>query len=159
MEESLELGGKSPILVFEDADLDGAANGLIAGNFGASGQSCVAGSRGLIHRPILKDLIKRIVQKTDGIIVGDPLDTATHVGPLCTPAQVRRIKEVLAKSLIQGAVIHLGGAAIAGPGNYMAPTLVECTRPDTETLQVEMFGPVMSLNSEGILSESRKFLT
>lgn len=142
---SLELGGKSPIVVFEDAGLDGAANGLIAGNFGASGQSCVAGSRGLNHRPILKELIQHIVQKTDEIMVGDPLDAATHVGPLCTPAQVNRIKDVLAKSLTQGAVIHFGGAAIARPGNSMAPTLVECARPDTETLQVEMFGPVMSL--------------
>ena len=142
---SLELGGKSPIIVFEDADLDGAANGLIAGNFGASGQSCVAGSRGLIQRTILKDLIERIMQKSAGIVVGDPLDADTHVGPLCTPAQVNLIKDVLAKSHKQGAIIHMGGAAIDGPGNYMAPTIVECAVPETETLLFEMFGPVMSL--------------
>ncbi len=142
---SLELGGKSPIVVFEDADLDGAANGLIAGNFGASGQSCVAGSRGLIHRPILKELIERIIQKTTSIIVGDPLEATTHVGPLCTSAQISRIEDTLAKSITQGAVIHMGGSAIEGPGNYMAPTLIECVVPQTETLLVEMFGPVMSL--------------
>lgn len=142
---SLELGGKSPILVFDDADLDGAANGLIAGNFGASGQSCVAGSRGLVHRPILSDLIGRIRDKAQGIIVGNPLEASTHVGPLCTAAQITRIEATLAKALEQGAKIHIGGAPLARPGNYMAPTLVECPTPDTETLHVEMFGPVMSL--------------
>ena len=142
---SLELGGKSPILVFDDADLDGAANGLIAGNFGASGQSCVAGSRGMVHRQILEDLIARITEKTKGIVVGDPLDKATHVGPLCTNAQIVRIEDTLAKATTQGATIHMGGAPLERPGNYMAPTLVECAGPDTETLHVEMFGPVMSL--------------
>lgn len=142
---SLELGGKSPIVVFEDADLDGAANGLIAGNFGASGQSCVAGSRGLIQRSVMTELIARIAEKSADIVVGDPLDAATHVGPLCTDAQVRRIVDTLETAKAQGARIHFGGAPLAQDGNYMAPTLVECVGPDTKTLEVEMFGPVMSL--------------
>ncbi|MDG1375571.1 MAG: aldehyde dehydrogenase [Yoonia sp.] len=142
---SLELGGKSPILVFEDADLEGAANGLIAGNFGASGQSCVAGSRGLIHRPILKALIAKIAEKSAGIVVGDPLDASTHLGPLCTSAQVNKIVGALAAARGQGATIHFGGSPLAKAGNYMAPTLVQCESTDTETLKVEMFGPVMSL--------------
>ncbi|CUJ93363.1 Betaine aldehyde dehydrogenase 1 [Ruegeria denitrificans] len=142
---SLELGGKSPILVFEDADLDGAANGLIAGNFGASGQSCVAGTRGLVHRSILEPLIERIEQKASGIQLGDPLQAETHVGPLCTAAQVRRIEETLAKARGQGATIRFGGETSDRPGNYMKPTLVQCASADTETLKVEMFGPVMSL--------------
>ncbi len=142
---TLELGGKSPILVFEDADLDSAANGLIAANFGASGQSCVAGSRGLIHRGILPDLIARIKDKASGIVVGDPLNSATHVGPLCTGAQIDRIVDTLHKAQSQGATIHFGGAPLERDGNYMAPTLVECASEDTETLHIEMFGPVMSL--------------
>jgi len=142
---TLELGGKSPILVFEDADLDGAANGLIAGNFGASGQSCVAGSRGLIHRPIFEELVQRIADKAAQITVGDPLVADTHVGPLCTTAQITRIEETLATAVAQGARIRFGGASLDQPGNYMAPTLVECTDLETETLKVEMFGPVMSL--------------
>ncbi len=142
---SLELGGKSPILVFEDADLDGAANGLIAGNFGASGQSCVAGTRGLVHRSILEPLIARIAEKASAIRLGDPLQADTHVGPLCTAAQVRKIEETLARSKEQGARIHFGGQVADQPGNYMIPTLVECASPETETLKVEMFGPVMSL--------------
>ncbi|WP_170425458.1 aldehyde dehydrogenase [Ruegeria arenilitoris] len=142
---SLELGGKSPILVFEDADLDGSANGLIAGNFGASGQSCVAGTRGLVHRSILKPLIERIAEKAGAIRLGDPLHAETHVGPLCTAAQVRKIEDTLSKAQGQGAVIHFGGEVADRPGNYMNPTLVECTSPETETLKIEMFGPVMSL--------------
>ncbi|NOC90431.1 aldehyde dehydrogenase [Ruegeria sp. HKCCD6604] len=142
---TLELGGKSPIIVFEDANLDGAANGLIAGNFGASGQSCVAGSRGLIHRPVLEALVDKIEEKMKGVAIGDPLETATHIGPLCTAAQVERIQATLAKATEQGARTRFGGKPLDRPGNFMAPTLVECTSPETETLKVEMFGPVMSL--------------
>lgn len=142
---TLELGGKSPIIVFEDADLEGAANGLIAGNFGASGQSCVAGTRGLVQRSVFEELAARIAEKSEGIVVGDPLEAATHVGPLCTAAQVERIKATLSTAKGQGARIRFGGAALDRPGNYMAPTLVECATPETATLHVEMFGPVMSL--------------
>jgi acyl-CoA reductase-like NAD-dependent aldehyde dehydrogenase len=140
---TLELGGKSPILVFEDADLDAAANGLIAGNFGASGQSCVAGSRGLVQRSIYEALAARIEEKTHDLIVGDPQDSATHLGPLCTVAQVERIEATLAKATAQGATIRFGGTGLGG--HYFAPTLVECPSPDIETLKVEMFGPIMSL--------------
>ena len=142
---TLELGGKSPIIVFEDADLDSAANGLIAGNFGASGQSCVAGSRALVHASVVDQVIAKVTKKSKGIVVGDPLAADTHVGPLCTAAQVDRIKNTLTKAKKQGATIHFGGAPVDGPGNYMAPTLVECANRKTETLAVEMFGPVMSI--------------
>ena len=142
---TLELGGKSPIIVFDDADLDSAANGLIAANFGASGQSCVAGSRGIIHRSILPKLIERIREKASHIVVGDPLDAATHVGPLCTQAQIDTITATLDRARSQGATIHFGGAPLDRAGTYMAPTLVECVGADTATLHVEMFGPVMSL--------------
>ncbi len=142
---TLELGGKSPILVFEDADLDSAINGLIAGNFGASGQSCVAGSRGLVQRGILETLVEKISERAGSITIGDPLDPATHVGPLCTRAQIERIETTLAQAVDQGATIHFGGVPLDRPGNYMQPTLVECAEPGISTLEVEMFGPVMSL--------------
>lgn len=142
---SLELGGKSPIVVFDDANLDSAANGLIAGNFGASGQSCVAGSRGLIHRPIMEALIARITRNCADLVVGDPSDAATHLGPLCTQAQIDRIVATLAKAQGQGARIRFGGKPLDQAGHFMAPTLVECDSHDVETLNVELFGPVMSL--------------
>lgn len=144
---SLELGGKSPIVVFEDADIESAANGLIAGNFGASGQSCVAGTRGIVHRSIKQELISIIKEKARHIVIGDPLDSSTHVGPLCTKAQVARIKDTLAKAQQQGATLQFGGEEPAGfdSGFYFSPTLVDCPDMSIETLKVEMFGPVMSL--------------
>lgn len=144
---TLELGGKSPILVFEDADLDSAANGLIAGNFGAGGQSCVAGTRAFVQRSIKDDLIARIKEKAASIVVGDPLNSKTHVGPLCTIAQVELIEKTLATAKSQGANIAFGGSRPDGlnDGNYFTPTLVECPNDQIETLKVEMFGPVMSI--------------
>lgn len=142
---TLELGGKSPILVFDDADLDAAANGLIAGNFGASGQSCVAGTRGLVHRPILQALADRITEKCRDLVVGDPHDPATHLGPLCTLAQVERIEDTLNTANSQGARIAFGGKRADAGAHYFQPTLVLANTPDTETLKVEMFGPVMTL--------------
>ena len=154
---SLELGGKSPIIVFEDADLESAANGLIAGNFGASGQSCVAGSRGLIHKNVLKDLINLINEKSKNIRVGSPLDPDTDVGPLCTKAQIDNISKTLKISKSQGAKIHFGGSQLEKPGNYMEPTLIECMDSNTETLKVEMFGPIMSLLSFDTENEAIMF--
>jgi aldehyde dehydrogenase (NAD+) len=142
---TLELGGKSPILVFEDADLESAANGLIAGNFGASGQSCVAGTRGLVHRSVLDAVASKIEEKMRGVVIGDPLDAETQIGPLCTAAQISKIEDTLAAACADGATIRFGGSALDRSGNYMAPTLVECADANTETLKVEMFGPVMSL--------------
>ncbi len=144
---SLELGGKSPIIVFEDADLESAANGLIAGNFGASGQSCVAGSRAYVQRSILEKLSQKIAEKAKDIVIGDPLSSATHIGPLCTIAQVECIEKTLAKALEQGANIRFGGKRVPefGSENYFQPTMVECPNDQIETLKVEMFGPVMSI--------------
>lgn len=142
---TLELGGKSPILVFDDADLDGAANGLIAGNFGASGQSCVAGTRGLVHGSVIDAVAAKIEEKMKNVVIGDPLDADTQIGPLCTADQVSKIESTLAASVAGGAKIRFGGAPLERPGNYMMPTLVECADSNTETLNIEMFGPVMSL--------------
>jgi len=142
---TLELGGKSPIIVFDDANIDAAANGLIAGNFGASGQSCVAGTRGLVHRPIFDAMLAAISQKCQDLVVGDPHDPSTHLGPLCTLAQVERIEATLTEARRQGARIVFGGERGTAGDHYFQPTLVIAGSADVETLQVEMFGPVMSL--------------
>jgi aldehyde dehydrogenase (NAD+) len=144
---SLELGGKSPILVFEDANLESASNGLIAGNFGASGQSCVAGSRGFVQRAVYDEVVERIAEKAAHIVVGDPLAADTHVGPLCTQVQVQKIEATLEKSVAAGASIRFGGTRpehISG-GNWFQPTLVTCPHTNIATLTTEMFGPIMSL--------------
>ncbi len=144
---SLELGGKSPMVVFEDADLDSAANGLIAGNFGASGQSCVACTRAIVHSSIKDKLIEKISATAEQIVIGDPLDDATQMGPLCTANQVMLIGETLEKAKAQGATVVFGGKKPDShkDGNFFEPTLVDCPNMDIETLKVEMFGPVMSM--------------
>ncbi|TDO95333.1 aldehyde dehydrogenase [Marinomonas balearica] len=144
---SLELGGKSPILVFDDADLESATNGIIAGNFGASGQSCVAGSRVYVQRPLYDKIIALLLEKTKQIVVGNPLDSATHIGPLCTMAQIECIESTLVKAKEQGAKILSGGQRLSdlGSEHYFEPTIVECPTDDIETLKVEMFGPVLSI--------------
>ena len=106
---SLELGGKSPMLIFDDCDIEGAVNGIIAGNFGASGQSCVAGSRVFIQKSIHSKILRMIKERAKAIIVGDPLDKKTQVGPLATAHQVERAHDVIDKSLKQGAKIVFGG--------------------------------------------------
>jgi len=143
---SLELGGKSPILVFDDANIETAVNALIAGNWGASGQSCVAGSRALVQRGVYDTIANAIVKRAKDIRVGDPQDKQTHIGPLCTTAQVQRIEETLKASLAQGASIRTGGDRPSDLSDYyFNPTLVDCKTPDTRTLKVEMFGPIMSM--------------
>ena len=143
---TLELGGKSPIIVFDDANVESAVNGLIAGNFGASGQSCVAGSRGFIHRSILEEVAKQIELRSESIVIGDPKDAGTHVGPLCTRTQISTIEKTLETAVEQGAKIRFGGTRVDSlDGNYFKPTLVQCEHADTQTLKTEMFGPVMSL--------------
>ena len=142
---TLELGGKSPILVFEDADLDAAANGLIAGNFGASGQSCVAGTRGFVQRAVYDAVVARVTKIAQALVVGDPHDAATHLGPLCTLAQVDKLEATLASAQAQGARIAFGGARAAAGAHYMQPTLVLADTSGVDTLKVEMFGPVMTL--------------
>ncbi len=143
---TLELGGKSPIIVFDDADVDAAANGLIAGNFGASGQSCVAGTRGFVQRGVFDRIIAAVTEKSKDLVVGDPHDASTHLGPLCTTAQVARIETTLAVAREQGAEIVFGGMRPEGLSpHFFQPTLVRAADAETETLKVEMFGPVMTL--------------
>ena len=144
---SLELGGKSPILVFDDADLEGAVNGAIAGNFGATGQSCVAGSRVLVQAGIHDDFIRETVKRAEAVRIGDPLDESTQMGPLATEAQRDRIEAVVAESLDQGAVLHTGGRRPGGfdAGWYYEPTILGCPNQAIRSTRVELFGPVMSV--------------
>jgi acyl-CoA reductase-like NAD-dependent aldehyde dehydrogenase len=143
---SLELGGKSPILVFDDADIEGAVNGIIAGNFGASGQSCVAGSRVFIQDGIYDQVLAKVVERAGQIIIGDPMEEATQMGPLATKAQVDRIVAAVAKTTDQGGELCHGGKRPDGfeKGYYYEPTILACPHQDVETVQNEMFGPVLS---------------
>jgi len=144
---SLELGGKSPMIIFEDCNIDGAVNGIIAGNFGASGQSCVAGSRVFIHRSIHSQIIELVKERAKSIVVGDPLDSKTQVGPLATQHQVERASEVVQSSIKQGANLVFGGNKPSQnkEGWYFEPTLLDCPDQEFDCVKTELFAPVISV--------------
>jgi acyl-CoA reductase-like NAD-dependent aldehyde dehydrogenase len=150
---SLELGGKSPMIVWEDADMDTAVNGLLAGIFGASGQSCAAGSRLLIHERIHDRVMDRLVARACSIRIGDPMAEDTEMGPLATRGQVDKITRLLEESVSKGARIVTGGSRPPGfsRGHFWSPTVVSCDHQDYPVVQNELFGPVLSvlrINSE-----------
>ena len=144
---SLELGGKSPVIVFEDADLDSVVNGQIAGIFGASGQSCAAGSRLFCQAKVYDEVIARLVERAGRIRIGDPLDAEVDMGPLATERQRNRIERLLSASVDMGAKILSGGRRPTGreTGFYFEPTLVACSNQEYPIVREELFGPVLSI--------------
>ncbi|MDG1369071.1 MAG: aldehyde dehydrogenase [Paracoccaceae bacterium] len=145
-EVSLELGGKSPFIVFEDADLESAVNGSVAGIFGASGQSCVAGSRLIVQDTIADEFLARMTAIAEKIRIGDPQADKTEMGPLCTAGQMTHIEAQIAKARDEGATVLTGGARPDTlDGLYFQPTIIDCPRPDLTIVDTELFGPVLSV--------------
>ncbi|MBZ9765195.1 aldehyde dehydrogenase [Mesorhizobium sp. CA15] len=144
---TLELGGKSPVVVFADADLDSAANAVVAGIFAATGQSCVAGSRLLVERSVKDDFLSRLNRKAEAIVIGDPQDPATEMGPLATAGQRERIEAIVAESVAAGGRLVTGGARPKGKadGYYYAPTIIEAQDQTLACVREELFGPVLSV--------------
>ena len=143
---SLELGGKSPFIVFDDADLDSAANAQVSGIFAATGQSCVAGSRLLVQRGIKDAFLARLKAKAEAVAIGTPDRMETEVGPLCTARQRDRIAALIAGSLAAGAKLVAGGRVPEGAGFYFPPTILDCSEaPQAPALRQEFFGPVLSV--------------
>lgn len=143
-----ELGGKSPNIIFADADLGAAVIGALAGIFGASGQTCIAGSRLLLERSIHDDVTERLVEKARTIRLGDPLDPKTEMGPVANEAQFDRILGMIAKARSDGAEIALGGNAAkraGGTGFFIEPTVIVNADPSLGIVQDEVFGPVLSV--------------
>ena len=145
-EVSLELGGKSPFIVFEDANIESAVNGSIAGIFGATGQSCVAGSRLYLQEDIADEFLDRMVGLAKDIVIGDPLADATQMGPLCTQGQMNCVEREVARALDEGGTLLCGGQRPKGlGGNYYEPTIIECPSQKMHIVDTEMFGPVLSV--------------
>ena len=144
-EVSLELGGKSPFIVFDDADIDSAVNGSVAGIFGATGQSCVAGSRLYLHESIADAFLERMVAIAKNIKIGDPQADDTEMGPLCTSGQLSHIQEQIALAQTEGGTVLTGGAQPDLEGLYFEPTIIDCPRQDLTIVDTELFGPVLSV--------------
>jgi aldehyde dehydrogenase (NAD+) len=145
---SMELGGKSPNIVFEDADLDNAVKGAISGIFAASGQTCIAGSRLLVQRSIHDAFVEKLVAFAKTARMGDPMRPDTQVGPITTPPQYKKVLDYLDIARGEGAQAVLGGAK-AGPefgeGYFVQPTIFTGVRNAMRIAQEEVFGPVLSV--------------
>ena len=144
---TLELGGKSPNIVFDDADIDQVEAGVLAGIFAAAGQTCVAGSRAFFQKGIYDRLVARLVDRAEKIRIGDPLKAETQMGPVATAAQLAKDENMVAQAVDEGARILAGGSAapVEGleGGYFYAPTILEGARNDAFIMQNEVFGPVL----------------
>lgn len=142
---TLELGGKSAQVVLPDADLEAATNGVIAGIFAASGQTCVAGSRLLVHERVHDELVERIVARARTIMMGDPMEPATEMGPLGNPQQLRKVVSMVEAARRDGATIATGGEQPPLGGLFYAPTVITDVTPEMEISREEVFGPVLAV--------------
>jgi acyl-CoA reductase-like NAD-dependent aldehyde dehydrogenase len=146
---TLELGGKSANIVFDDAVLDDAVKGVVSGIFAATGQTCIAGSRALIHRSVHDAFIERLLDLARTARMGNPLDDATQVGPITTRPQFRKVLEYIEIAQGEGATCVLGGGPATRPecgeGWFVEPTIFTDVRPDMRIAQEEVFGPVLGI--------------
>ena len=144
---SLELGGKSPVVLFNDADQENALNGITAGIFAASGQSCIAGSRLYIQSKIYDEFLDKLVKKAEGIKLGSPMDPDTQMGPLNSFKQLENIEKNIKATVEQGGKIRCGGkrSTISNEGYYFPATIIECENHNLPTAENELFGPVLSV--------------
>ncbi len=145
---TLELGGKSAQVVFPDADLDAAANGIIAGVFAATGQTCMAGSRIVVHEDVRDALVEKVVARARTIRVGDPLDPETEMGPVATDKQYETVLSHFASAREEGATFACGGRPVERLGGwFVEPTVVVDTQPGMRVLREEVFGPVTAVQT------------
>lgn len=145
----LELGGKSPNIIFDDADLKKAVVGALAGIFGATGQTCVAGSRLLVQRNVLEQVLTPLIERARGINMGNPLDTGTEMGTVANKPQFDRILATIEAATQAGAQLMTGGKRAQGSGlesgYFIEPTIFADVAPDSHLAQEEIFGPVLAV--------------
>ena len=143
---TLELGGKSAQTVFPDADLDAAANGIVAGVFAATGQTCMAGSRLIVHGSVAEELVAKVVARADAIRLGDPNDPATEMGPVANRPQYEKVLGYLRVAAEEGGTFAAGGEAATELGGlFVRPTVITGVDPTSTVVREEIFGPVLSV--------------
>ncbi|WP_051367386.1 gamma-aminobutyraldehyde dehydrogenase [Hamadaea tsunoensis] len=144
----LELGGKAPFVVFADADLEAAAHGAVAASLINSGQDCTAATRAYVARPVFGAFVERVAELMGSVVLGDPTDPATDLGPLVSFAQRDRVAGFVERALAAGAKAVTGGYApgdTLSEGAYYAPTVIINAAQDSEIVQQEVFGPVLAV--------------
>lgn len=141
----LELGGADAFIVLADADLDAAVAAAIIGRFQNTGQICIAAKRIILERSIAEEFTARFVTQAAALIVGDPLDEETYIGPIARADLREEIARQVHQTVSEGGRLLLGGEAIKGPGNYFPPTVIDGVRPGMTAFDEEIFGPVAAL--------------
>jgi acyl-CoA reductase-like NAD-dependent aldehyde dehydrogenase len=146
---SLELGGKSPNIVFEDADLEAAANGVVSGIFAATGQTCMAGSRLFVQEGLHDELVERLAEKARDIKLGNPLETETEMGPIAFKEQLDKVRGYVDAGREEGADVVYGGGSPEDPalkdGFFIQPTILAGVNNEMKVAREEIFGPVLSV--------------
>ena len=143
---TMELGGKSPLLVFADANLDNAVSGAILGNFYSTGQVCSNGTRVFVERSVREAFVEKLVARLkSGVVVGDPMDEAVNFGPMVSEAQMNIVLGFIEKGKAEGATLAHGGKRVARDGFYLEPTVFTDVTDDMTIARDEIFGPVMSV--------------
>jgi betaine-aldehyde dehydrogenase len=146
---TLELGGKSPLIVFDDAKLDNAVAGALLGNFYSSGQVCSNATRVFVHASVKTAFLERLVKRVSAMRIGDPMDPQTHVGPLVSEQHMQKVLGYIARGRAEGARTLVGGHRVTegnlAKGFFVAPTVFDGCRDDMSIVREEIFGPVMSL--------------
>jgi betaine-aldehyde dehydrogenase len=142
---TMELGGKSPLIVFDDADLEAAVGGAILGNFYSSGQICSNGTRVFVQSGIKDAFLARLTERLGGVVMGDPLDEAVNYGPLVSARQREIVLGYIAQGKAEGARLVAGGNAVDGPGFFIEPTVFADVADTMTIAREEIFGPVMAV--------------
>ena len=140
---TMELGGKSPLIVFDDADLEDAVGGAILGNFYSSGQVCSNGTRVFVQRGIREAFLKRLSERLANAVIGDPLDEATNFGPMVSEGQLGIVERYIAKGVAEGARLVCGGKRLDKDGFWITPAVFADVTDDMTIAREEIFGPVM----------------
>src|SRR5262245_52812237 len=143
----LELGGKAPFVVFDDADLDAAVQGAVAGSLINTGQDCTAATRAIVARGLYDDFVAGVGEVMSKIVVGDPNDEDTDLGPLISMAHRAKVAGMLERAPGQNGRIVTGGSAPDGPGSFYRPTVIADVGEDSEVYRDEVFGPVLTVRS------------
>ncbi|WP_319826125.1 betaine-aldehyde dehydrogenase [Thalassovita sp.] len=140
---TMELGGKSPLVIFEDADLEDAVAGAILGNFYSTGQVCSNGTRVFVQKGIKEAFLQRLTERLARAVIGDPLDEATSFGPMVSEGQLGIVERYVAKGVEEGARLVTGGKRLPGNGFFIEPTVFADVSDDMVIAREEIFGPVM----------------
>lgn len=155
---NLELGGKSPQIVFEDADLESAVNGIASGIFLSNGQTCVAGSRLIVQKTIKNKLVEKIIRCAESLKIGHPMNPDTQIGPLANESQYQKVMKMIQRAKNEGAVCLTGGQALVPDkcpdGYFIAPTIFDQISTDMQLWQEEVFGPVLAVIEFGSEDEA-----